>query len=273
MKQRPSFPRMSPITRQKHQRPPLPSERYNRFSGIGFDDFRQMAKEDGLSKYEKIGFPDEYRKGKEEAIFQDIKAKLPSLLEKGKTVLDIGCGCSDLAHYLIEHCKAHGHRLVLIDSEEMLGLLPDADGVRKVPAYYPNCPELIDELSGKVDALICYSVFHYVFAESNTWAFLDRSLKLLAPGGHFLIGDIPNVSKRKRFFASETGVRFHQEFMQTSEAPKVNFNQIEEGTIDDGVMMALIMRARLAGFDAYIVPQPDDLPMANRREDILIVRP
>ena len=35
-----------------------------------------------------------------------------------------------------------------------------------------------------------------------------------------LIGDIPNMSKRKRFFASEEGVRFHQEFMKNKRSPK-----------------------------------------------------
>jgi hypothetical protein len=30
---------------------------------------------------------------------------------------------------------------------------------------------------------------------------------------------------------------------------------------------------RRRGFDAYVVPQSDSLPLANRREDILIVCP
>jgi hypothetical protein len=33
------------------------------------------------------------------------------------------------------------------------------------------------------------------------------------------------------------------------------------------------MRARNQGFDAYIRAQAPDLPMANRREDILVIRP
>ena len=43
--------------------------------------------------------------------------------------------------------------------------------------------------------------------------------------------------------------------------------------IDDAVVFALLQRSRLAGFDAYVVPQDSALPMANRREDILIIRP
>jgi hypothetical protein len=39
------------------------------------------------------------------------------------------------------------------------------------------------------------------------------------------------------------------------------------------VVFALLQRARLAGFDAYVLPQDPALPMANRREDVLIIRP
>ena len=88
-----------------------------------------------------------------------------------------------------------------------------------------------------------------------------------------LIGDIPNVSKRKRFFASDTGIKFHQAFMNTDDLPIVRFNQIEHDQIDDAVVMALLQRARAQGFDAYILPQGPSLPMSNRREDILIIRP
>lgn len=88
-----------------------------------------------------------------------------------------------------------------------------------------------------------------------------------------LIGDIPNISKRKRFFASEAGMRFHREFMQTSHEPRVEFNNIEHDQVDDAVIFSLLQRARAQGFDAYLMPQAESLPMANRREDILITRP
>jgi hypothetical protein len=39
------------------------------------------------------------------------------------------------------------------------------------------------------------------------------------------------------------------------------------------VVMAVLGRARAAGADAYVVPQHPALPMANRREDILIRKP
>lgn len=245
----------------------------NRFSNIAFEDFKKLAQDETLSKYERIGFPDSYRSGKEEIIFQDILAKLPALNDLKMNVLDIGPGCSDLPEMLIKLCRANAHSLTLIDSVEMLAHLPDGKNIHKVAALYPICPEVISDLKGKVDVILCYSVLHYILIDVAFFRFLDVSLSLLAPGGHFLIGDIPNIAKRKRFFASETGIRFHQEFMKTEETPSVTFNQIEHDQVDDAVVFALLQRARAQGFDAYVLPQNSNLPMANRREDILIVRP
>jgi hypothetical protein len=245
----------------------------NSFAGITFEDFRRLATDETLTKYERIGFPNSYREGLEPQIFADICQKLTNLGIKEREVLDIGPGCSDLPKLLIELCRNQEHKLTLVDSDEMLALLPNESFIDKVGGLYPNCPDLITQLKGKVDAILCYSVLQYVIIDTAFFRFLDTSLSLLAPGGQMLIGDIPNVSKRKRFFASDTGIRFHQQFMQTSDKPEVMFNQIEPDQIDDAVVFALLQRSRAAGFDAYILPQNPNLPMSNRREDLLIVRP
>lgn len=251
----------------------MSQDTFIRFSDIGFDDFRRMAQDDSLSRYEKIGFPDEYRAGREPAIFEDILSKLDKLSAAQQTVIDIGPGCSDLPHMVVELSQRHGHKLILIDSAEMLAHIPDASFIEKLPACYPKCDELFTKYTGRVDVILCYSVLHYIFAESNLWEFLDRSLELLNHGGQMLIGDIPNISKRKRFFSSPSGVNFHKAFIGKNEDPAVNFQVIERNKIDDSVILAMVLRARQAGFDAYVVPQRADLPMANRREDLLIVRP
>jgi hypothetical protein len=245
----------------------------NPFANIGFEDFRRLAADKSISKYERIGFPDSYRKDFEVSIFSDILQKLTNLGTNKKLVVDIGPGCSDLPTMLIDLCRERKHKLALIDSKEMLDLLPNDPFIEKVAALYPNCPDLIAQRRGTVDVILCYSVLHYVFIDTSFFRFLDTSLSLLAPGGQMLIGDIPNISKRKRFFASETGIRFHQEFMNTEDLPIVEFNQIEHDQIDDAVVMSLLQRARAQGFDAYVLPQNPNLPMANRREDILIMRP
>src|SRR3954463_5882061 len=168
---------------------------------LTFDDFKELAKDDSLTTYEKVGFPTSYREGKEEAIFQDITRKLPNLAQTGGLVLDIGPGCSGPAFLLIDWCREHRHRLVLVDSAEMLARLPDEPFIEKFIGKYPSgCADLLEKYRHKLNAIICYSVLHYVFAETNPFDFLDQSLTLLADGGEMLIGDIPNVSKRKRFF-------------------------------------------------------------------------
>jgi len=251
----------------------MAEETYKRFADLSFDDFRDMANDKSLSCCEKIGFPDSYRKGREQAIFNDIQLKIPVLNEQGKTVLDIGPGCSELPQIISKLCKAHNHQLVLVDSDEMLDLLPDDTFIKKIAAYYPQCPQLFSDYSGRIDVIICYSVFHYIFTESSVWTFLDKSLELLAEGGSLLIGDIPNISMRRRFFSSDAGKRFHRNFTGENDDPDVTFNTLVTKSIDDSVIFSLLMRARDAGFDAYVLPQSSDLPMANRREDILIKRP
>ena len=252
----------------------MTKEDYGRFQDLTFEDFQRMAKDDSLSQYEKVGFPNSYRQGKEESIFNDILSKIGSIRKRRQRIIEIGPGCSGLPRMLIDLCRSQGHKLLLIDSKEMLDHLPDEPFIRKIPAYYPvECEWLFDEYAGRVNAILAYSVLHYVFTEGDLFDFLDRSLSLLAEGGEMLIGDVPNISMRKRFFSSQTGVRFHKEFTGKDEDPEATFNVLEPGQIDDSVILSIILRCRGAGFDAYVLPQANDLPMANRREDVLIRKP
>ncbi len=243
------------------------------FENLNFERFRELANTDGLSRHVKVGFPDAYREGKEEAILSDMIAKLSPLRKEGSLVLDIGPGCSHLPRLLSAHCKEKNHKLLLVDSEEMLKHTPDASHIEKYAGKYPEAGNIFDRYTGQVDAIITYSVIQYVFADGNLWNFLDKSLALLADGGEMLIGDIPNTTMRKRFFASNNGIRHHQQFTGTDEIPEVKFNNHEAGNMDDSVIFSILMRARAEGCHAWVLPQREDLPMANRREDILIKKP
>jgi hypothetical protein len=241
-----------------------------RFSALNYAAFRQLATLEGLSKYERIGFPDSFREGYEEAIFQDIRGKLKRLGSPGCTVLDIGPGCSDLPRLLIEHTRLHQQRLLLIDSPEMLAHLPDPPHVVKLPGMFPTNHA---ETTETVDVILCYSVLQYVFVDTSIYSFLDQALLLLRSGGEMLVGDIPNASKRKRFLSSPAGRAYHREFTGSTCDPNVIWNAPEAGAIDDAVVIGLVLRARAAGADAYLLPQAPELPMANRREDLLIRKP
>ena len=240
---------------------------------LDYEGFRELAKNKELSQYEKIGFPDDYRKGYEQFILNDIVGKLTNLGEDKKIVLDIGPGCSELPKFLIDMCEAKNHKLVFCDSEEMLSFHENKPFLFKVAGMFPKILDQVCEVEPQYDVILCYSIFHYIFIDTNIWNFIDSCMKLLAPKGQLLIGDIPNISKRKRFFSSESGIKYHKEFMKTDNSPEVVYNIIEAEKIDDAVIMSVLMRAQIAGFDAYILPQNKNLPMYNRRDDILIVRP
>jgi hypothetical protein len=246
-------------------------ENLKRFEKLTYEDFRRMAEDESLSPHEKIGFPDSYREGREATIFADITAKLSALQSAGRTVLDIGPGCGPLAHMLIDLCRRMRSPLILVDSPEMLGQLPDEPFIRKLGGHFPDEVSL-EEYAAAADVILVYSVLHYVFAEDRLWPFLDHALSLLASGGAMLLGDIPNASKRRRFFTSEAGIAFHRNFMGDDSLPDLELAD-DTPKIDDAVVLEILHRARDKGFDAYVCPQMDDLPMANRREDILIVRP
>lgn len=246
---------------------------HERFGDLTFDDFRRMAGDDALSSHERVGFPDAYREGREALILDDIAAKLPSLIERERVIVDIGPGCAGLPVLLREHCAQRDHTLVFVDSAEMLAHHPDGPGLVKVAARFPAAPELLAERRAAVDAVIAYSVVQYAFSDASIFDFVDAALDLLAPGGRLLLGDVPNASMRRRFLASEAGAAHHRVYTGRDEHPDVRFNVLERGQIDDAVVLSLLARARAAGFDAWVVPQPAALPMANRREDVLIARP
>jgi 2-polyprenyl-3-methyl-5-hydroxy-6-metoxy-1,4-benzoquinol methylase len=241
---------------------------------LSYDGFRELARDGSLSPHEKVGFPDSYRAGREEAILRDIRSKLTNLDSPGRRFLDIGPGCAGLPRLLLGLGREKGHEMVLADSPEMLALLPDEPFAARWPGRFPedHGPRLAEN-RGRFDAILAYSVIQYVFREANLFAFFDACLELLAEGGQLLIGDIPNRSMRRRFFASEAGVRFHQAFTGTAERPAVIHNVPEPGQIDDSVVVGLLLRARAAGYDAFLMPQAPDLPMANRREDLFVRRP
>jgi 2-polyprenyl-3-methyl-5-hydroxy-6-metoxy-1,4-benzoquinol methylase len=241
--------------------------------GLTFDDFRARASDAYRSDNEKIGFPDRYRAGAEDAIFADIVAKLPALNDTERTVVDVGCGCGPLARAMIAHCAARKHRLILVDSAEMLEHFEPAPGVELRAQRFPHDREFLDELRGRADVVLLYSVIQHEFIAGDLWGMFDAVCALLADGGHALLGDVPNRSMRTRLFSSANGRAFHRAFTGEDTEPPVPAYGPAPGEIDDAVIFALLMRARGQGIHGYVLPQPPGLPFFNRREDVLLHRP
>jgi hypothetical protein len=245
---------------------------YSRWSGLRFEDFQRMARDPSLTANERSGFPESYRAGAEQAIVSDIVAKLPVLTGEPATIVDIGCGATPLTFALIELCREHEHELLLIDGEDVLAQLPDGPGLTKLAGRFPDLAE-IESWSGRCDAIVVYSVMQLVFVEASIFGFFDAALAMLRPGGRLLFADLPNQSMRRRFLASEKGHAFHHEYMQTDDPPDLPWPALPTPELDDASVVALLSRARAAGLHAWLMPQAPQLPMANRREDLLVERP
>jgi 2-polyprenyl-3-methyl-5-hydroxy-6-metoxy-1,4-benzoquinol methylase len=239
----------------------------------GFDDFRRLAADPKLSAYETIDLPKGVGRERVDAVAADILRKLPMLKAPGAQALDIGAGCTDLPTVLADLCGENGGRIVLVDSAEMLDQLPDHPAASKVAGVFPDCLANVTGIAPRYDAILVYSVMQYVFLEGNIWRFVDAAASLLKPGGRLLLGDLPNASKRKRFLASAAGRAYHKAHYDPNTDPDVVFNRLDLQEIDDAVIFGLMQRLRCGGFDVYVMPQPPELPMANRREDLLVCRP
>lgn len=245
-----------------------------RFADISFESFRARARDATLSANEKIGYPEEFRAGMTPLLLAEIEAKAPAFAATGRSVLDIGIGCGELAHELLRRSADRGHRLVGVDSDEMLALLPDAPGFTRVPGRFPECiAEVRAAAPGGFDAIVTYGVLSCVFTDGNVFGFVDAALSLLAPGGRMLVGDLPNFSRLRRFLASDAGADFHRSYMRTDAAPELPAFATAGERMDDSVLLGIVMRARSAGYDAWIVPQAEGLPQSNRREDLVFARP
>jgi 2-polyprenyl-3-methyl-5-hydroxy-6-metoxy-1,4-benzoquinol methylase len=239
---------------------------------LSFEEFQEMAKDDSLSLNEKIGVPNSYRDNTEAIILEDISSKVKSLNHNSKKILDIGPGCSRLTQLLIEKIKANNSKLVLCDSQEMLKLIDDDQSISKINSKFPYNLTDFSGQKNSFDGIISYSVLAHVILEDSIYNFIDSALELLKPGGELLIGDLPNISKRKRFFKSERGIKFHQDFTQSNSMPETSSGTLQKNKIDDSIIFGILQRYRNFGYETYLLPQDSRLVMSSRRDDILIIK-
>ena len=231
-----------------------------------FDDFKNRAKDNKLTPSEKVGFPESYRKGKEPLILEDIIQK--TNLSANQRVLDIGCGCSDLTDLLKRYCEENEINLYLNDSHEMLSQLnfSNSKNIKLIPGKFPD---ILDNkpFEKNFDVILIYSVIQYVFNDGNMYSFIHKCLSILNKGGVILIGDIPNISSRDRFIKSDEGKKFLKSKQEDTNIKIIHQNHER---IDDSIILSLIQRFRNFDCETYLLPQPNNLPFGNRREDIII---
>ncbi len=234
-----------------------------------YEKYAALASEMGYSNIEISGRY-AFQLEDEKRIVPDITKKLELNLED--SLLDIGSGPGNI---LLPLLKMVGSAAA-IDSEPMLRRLRSRlDKHDKVECYPGNF--LTMELPQKsFDKILIYSVIHYLESQDSVLEFIDRALSLVSPGGRLLVGDLPNVDKKRRFLQSHKG----QEIMKIWSRKTRNISLKAQSflstykdsvDIDDDFIIKILRFGRERGFESYLLSQPEGLPFCYTREDILFI--
>lgn len=232
-----------------------------------YDIFGEMAEE--LDDFTKLSGRYPRQATNERRIPLDVVEKVD--LAPKDACLDIGCGPGNIAiplSFLVEE-------VVAVDNPSTIDRLkerfPDAGNVNTKRG---NFLEL--GFDREFDTIVAYSVIQCLPNEQTIHEFVNKAAGLLAPGGRFLIGDIPNQDKKERFLESPAGKEFQRQWEQEAEQADDGDEYFEklgdtEGVaIDDAVVLSLVAELREQGFHCHIEPQPENLPFGHTREDIIV---
>ena len=208
----------------------------------------------------------------EQLIFPDVIKKLE--LKATDSFLEIGCGLGNL---LLPVSFLSGS-VTGIDHPDVLDRLRERIPFHPARLIGGNFLEL--EVNDKFDKILVYSVLHCLADMSEVRQFIEKAAGLLSGGGRLLLGDIPNLDRKKRFLHSEEGRLFQEEWERQLQKSKKGEQQpdltIEEDhelvSFDDKAVIEIISFIRGLGLSSWLLPQPPDLPFGRTREDILVVR-
>jgi len=237
---------------------------------IDMFDFFAKISDLNISMTEKAG---RYKnmKDKEVNIFADIEQKLN--LKNRTDILDIGCGCGILAKRIIDFAQQENINLSLNDSLNVVNRLKEnLLSTKNIKFINGRFPDVLIEENSIFDAIILYSVIHYIEKE-NILEFIDSALNMLQPGGSILIGDIPNIDKKNRFNNSKFGKSFNSKWKKNQELCFIseNYPSMDLDYFNDNLIILIVNHIRTKKyFDAYVLPQNSNLPFGYIREDILI---
>lgn len=214
-----------------------------------------------------------FQEAEEKRILFDLIGKLS--ISSEDSCLEVGCGAGNLLIPLSFFVKSivgvdHGSCLCKL-KERFPGAAPGIGNVQLIAGDFLDLT-----LDGKFDKIIVYSVLHYLADGDEVMKFVNKTMSMLAPGGKLLLGDLPNKSKKERFLKSEYGKTFVAQWNERVGADGgMTVNHLDkDGSLvefDDTLVLEILSKARKAGLNAYVLPQPDGLVFNHTREDILIV--
>jgi cyclopropane fatty-acyl-phospholipid synthase-like methyltransferase len=211
----------------------------------------------------------DFQEQDEKRIILDVISKLD--IQPSDSLLDIGCGPGTLLLPLSFMVK---EACGIDNSSAINRIRKKHTTLGNVSTIAGNFLDNELQLSKLYKKILIYSVIHYLSSEEELMCFLSKALKLLAPGGRLLIGDIPNINKKERYEKSSSGASKIESWKQTVLKSNNNSNSFLDTdliTMNDKCYIDIINFVRRKGFESYILPEPDNLPFGNTRDDILII--
>lgn len=237
-------------------------------SQVSFDNFAKAATQSELADTEIAGRY-AFQAQAERRILGDLIQKLN--VQPEDRLLEIGCGPGNVLIPLSFFVSSATGIDNLPAVQRMEQRAPGASNLRGLPGNFLE----LDLGEARFDKVLVYSVLHYLATEAEVFAFVDRCLACCAPGGRILLGDLPNRDRKRRFGASEAGQAVREEWdNQITHAGSHAFDALPGDqhlvAINDNLILAILAHVRQRGFEAYLLPQPLELPFGGSREDILI---
>lgn len=237
-------------------------------SRITFENYARRTKSN--MSYAEISGRYEVQDAAQRHMVADVGQKLA--LQAEDRLLEIGCSVGNLLIPLsFVVAEATG-----VDHPDVIGLFqsrfPDGS-IRTIPGNFLDV-----DAAGPYDKILVYSVLSCLGSKDELFRFIDKACGLLASGGRMLLGDLPNVDRKKRFLESAHGREFLENWQRDfADKPGVDPATVLEPDPDvvhfsDALVLELLAHTRKRGFESFVFPQPPELPFGNTREDILIVR-
>lgn len=211
-----------------------------------------------------------FQRNEEKKILPEIIKNLN--LNKNDKLIDIGCGSGSITM----HISKKVNTVTAVDFPKILDALKARSTKKKIKNInYISGNFLNLKIQKKFNKILVYSVIHYMRDLNQLKILIRKMLKITLPNGKILLGEVPNISKKKRFLNSKIGKKIDQSFKVDVERlnkkyPKsMNLNN-KFISIDDKDLSSIIFYCNKLGADAYILPIENGLPFCNTRVNILI---
>jgi len=234
---------------------------------VSFENYRKIAK-DKIFNNTVISGRYEFQEVDERGIISDVVKKLD--IQPTDCLLDIGCGPGTILiplSYMVEKVCGIDNDIVVKNIKAKCRSRKDASTI---------CGNFIEpdfNITDKYSKILIYSVIQYLSSENELFEFISKALKLLSPGGRMLIANIPNSDKKYRYENSPTGLNQMKNWKKKVDNTMIPKIPIDSNLIDinDDCYLKILKFVRSQGFESYLLPECENIPFGNTRDDILII--